>query len=89
MSGREVIAVPTYLIHFRDNELALAVGAALEGRLAADGRDAIALVPAGDGLGLTRAADGGRGPGAVHTGPPRRWSRCMRTGCSSSWKPSA
>jgi hypothetical protein len=56
-------AVQTYLIHFRDRELALAVGAALEGRMAADGREAVALVPAGDGLGLTRADGGGRGAG--------------------------
>jgi hypothetical protein len=50
------MASQTYLIHVRDRQLALAVGAELEDRLARDGRQAVALVPAGDGLGLPRAA---------------------------------
>jgi hypothetical protein len=60
MTDREVMALQTYLVHFRDRKLALAVGAELENRLAQDGRDAVALVPAGDGLGLARAGRGGR-----------------------------
>ena len=55
------MAVQTYLVHFRDRRLALAVGAGLEDRLARDGRDVVALVPAGDGFGLARAGGGGRG----------------------------
>jgi uncharacterized membrane protein YgcG len=54
--GGQTVALQTYLIHFRDRQLALAIGAELEDRLARDGRPAVALVPAGDTLGLTRAA---------------------------------
>jgi hypothetical protein len=43
------MAPQTYLVHFRDRQLALAVGAELEDRLAEDGREAVALVPAGAG----------------------------------------
>ena len=67
MGGREVMALQTYLVHFRDRRLALTVGAGLEQRLARDGHDAVALIPAGDGLGLTRA------DGSSH--PARRRSR--------------
>jgi hypothetical protein len=61
LNGYEEMAVQTYLIHLRDRQLALAVGAELEDRLARDGRDAVALVPAGDGFALTRADSAGRG----------------------------
>ena len=50
----------SYLVHFRDRQLALAVGAGLEDRLTRDGHDAVALVPASDGLALTRVDGTGR-----------------------------
>src|SRR5262249_15906470 len=70
MDGREVMAMQTYLIHFRDRQLALAVGAELEDCLARDGREAVALVPAGDGLGLTRAGGEGQGGSRRSQGVP-------------------
>jgi hypothetical protein len=56
----KVRAVQSYLVHFRDRQLALAVGAGLEDRLARDGHDAVALVSRADGAGLTRADGTGR-----------------------------
>jgi hypothetical protein len=64
------MTVQTYLIHLRDRQLALAVGAELEDRLARAGRDAVALVPAGDGLGLTRAAGQHRASRGSYAGAP-------------------
>jgi hypothetical protein len=72
MGGREVMTLQTYLIHFRDRRLALAVGAGLEDRLARDGHDAVALVPVGGGLGLTRADGAGCGPSRLsYSGTPQ------------------
>jgi len=55
----------SYLILMRDPQLAVAAGSALEARLTGDGRDALALVPAGHrrerarpGRGCLRAGDG-------------------------------
>jgi len=79
MSVREVATVQTYLIHLQDRELALAVGAALESRLTADGREAVALVPASDGLGLTRPESGSRGSPRC----ARRWGRRCRRSAGS------
>lgn len=74
----------TYVILISDGSLALAVGAALEDRLARDGYSALALVPA-RGLDF---ADAGyhrhSGHGRLASGIPsghRRWWRSMRMAC--------
>src|SRR5215469_7482604 len=70
MGGHKVMAVQPYLIHLRERHLALAIGAELEERLARDGREAIALVPAGDEFALTGANGRGRGVSRGSYGAP-------------------